>query len=162
MQNIKVALVWITDILKKYHIPFQISGGLAARAYGATRPIEDIDIDIPEDKFDIIKNEVVRFITYGPDQFKSKTWDLLLMTLNYQGQIIDLSGAFHTKIFNRETGLWQVLSEDLSKAHPQNVLGLQLPVIPLNVLITYKKALSREVDIIDVEEIERVINIDSK
>lgn len=75
MSNLKAALIWITDILKKHSVPFQITGGLAARAYGATRPIIDIDIDIPEDKFDIIKNEVSSFITYGPDQFKSKTWD---------------------------------------------------------------------------------------
>jgi len=155
MNNLKTALIWITDILKKHSVPFQITGGLAARAYGATRPIADIDIDIPEDKFDIIKNEVVSFITYGPDQFKSKTWDLLLMTLNYHGQVIDLSGAYRTKIFNGETGLWQLLAEDLSKAHPQNIFGLQLPVIPLDVLITYKKALSREVDIIDIQEIAK-------
>ncbi|KTD68221.1 hypothetical protein Lste_1379 [Legionella steelei] len=156
MQNIKAALIWITDILKKHHVLFQITGGLAARAYGATRPIEDIDIDIPEDKFDIIKNEVAGFITYGPDQFKSNTWDLLLMTLNYQGQVIDLSGAYQTKIFNGKTGLWQGLSEDLSKTHSKNILGLQLPVIPLDVLIAYKEALSREVDIIDIQEIAKV------
>lgn len=83
------------------------------------------------------------------------TRDLLLMTLNYQEQVIDLSGAYRTKIFNEKTGLWQLLSEDLSKVHPQNIFGLQLPVIPLDVLITYKKALSREVDIIDVQEIEK-------
>jgi hypothetical protein len=37
------------------------------------------------------------FITYGPDQFKSKTWDLMLMTLNYQGQVIDLSWVLADK-----------------------------------------------------------------
>ena len=153
MQTTKAALIWISAILKKHHVPFQIAGGLAARAYGATRPIVDIDIDIPEDKFDIIKNEVAGFITYGPAQFKSKKWDLLLMTLNYQGQLIDLSGVYQTKIFDQETGLWQGLSEDLSKAQLQNIFGLQVPVIPLDALIKYKKALSREVDIIDIQEI---------
>ena len=151
--NLKSALIWITDILNKHSVPFQITGGLAARAYGATRPIADIDLDIPEDKFGIIKKEVIRFITFGPDQFKSKKWDLLLMTLNYQNQIIDLSGAYHTKIFNEKTGLWQTLSEDLSKAQTQNIFGLQLPVIPLDILINYKRALSREVDILDIQEI---------
>lgn len=48
MKNAKAALIWIADILKKQQIRFQISGGLAAIAYGANRPLADIDIDIPE------------------------------------------------------------------------------------------------------------------
>lgn len=42
MKNTKSALIWITDILKQHQIPFQISGGLAAIAYGATRPFSKI------------------------------------------------------------------------------------------------------------------------
>ena len=60
----------------------------------------------------------------GPNYFKSKKWDLLLMTLNYQDQVIDLSGAYDTKIFNEKTGSWQAISDDLSKAWPQNIFGL--------------------------------------
>ena len=48
MNNAKKALIWITDIIKKHHTPFQITGGLAAIAYGANRPLLDIDIDIPD------------------------------------------------------------------------------------------------------------------
>jgi len=155
MKNIKTVLIWITDILKIQQIPFQITGGLAARAYGATRPIEDIDIDIPEDTFTIVQKEVSKFIIYGPAQYKSNTWDLMLMTLDYQGQIIDLSGAYQTKIFNAETRQWQGLSEDLSKANLVDIFGIKLPVIPLNVLRTYKMALSRDVDIQDVQEINK-------
>jgi hypothetical protein len=160
MQNIKLALIWITDILKAHQIPFQITGGLAARAYGATRPIADIDIDMPEEKFDLVKNDVIDFITYGPGHFKSDKWDLLLMTLNYQGQVIDLSGAYHTKIFNEKTHLWVELSEDLSKVETKNVFGLPMPVIPKNILIAYKNALSRKEDIMDVKEIENNVNHD--
>ena len=157
IKSCQEALIWITDILKKHHVLFQITGGLAARAYGATRPIADIDIDIPEDKFDLIKNDLAGFITFGPGQYKSKTWDLLLLTLNYHGQVIDLSGAYCTKIFNGKTGLWQKISADLSEAPLKDIFGLQLPVIPLDILITYKKALAREVDIIDIREIAKVL-----
>ena len=160
MQNIKKALIWITDILKKQQVPFQITGGLAARAYGATRPIEDIDIDIPEDTFTIVQKEVSKFITYEPAQYKSNTWDLMLMTLDYQGQIIDLSGAYQTKIFNAKTNQWQELSEDLSKACLIDIFGVKLPIIPLNILKTYKIALSRDVDIRDVLEINQGLIID--
>lgn len=150
----KIALQWITDILKKYGIPFQITGGLAAIAYGATRPLEDIDIDIPEDQFDVFKNDVKEFIRFGPERFKSDRWDLLLMTLNYRGQEIDISGAYDTQILNASTGHWQKLQENLEMATVKNIFGLDLPVIPLEKLIHYKKALARDVDLMDIQEIQ--------
>ncbi|MEO8964961.1 MAG: hypothetical protein ABI370_09860 [Gammaproteobacteria bacterium] len=155
MKNSKTALIWITDILKNNHVPFQITGGLAAIAYGATRPLQDIDIDIPEDKFALVKEKVAEFITYGPEKYKSNKWDLLLMTLNYQGQEIDLGGAYQTKIFNEKTGHWEKLVENLSNAEVKTVYELQLPVIPRDILLSYKKVLSREEDRIDVSEIEK-------
>lgn len=150
--HIKTTLLWITGILKKHQIPFQITGGLAARHYGATRPIVDIDIDIPNDKYEAITHEVSSFITYGPAHFKSDQWDLLLMTLKYKGQEIDLSGIYQAKIYNNETASWMELNTDLSFAIMADVFGLQLPVIPKHHLISYKKILSRPEDILDINE----------
>lgn len=159
MKNTKAALIWITDILKKHQIPFQISGGLAAIAYGASRPLDDIDIDIPNDKFDLIIQEVQPFIIYGPSRFKSDKWDLLLMTLTYEGQDIDLSGADDTHIWNEQTKSWVKLTENLKKVPIKNVFGLPLPVIPYPSLINYKKMLARDVDLIDIEQIEKLNNL---
>ncbi|MBS0358657.1 MAG: hypothetical protein JSS53_05260 [Proteobacteria bacterium] len=155
MQHAKSAIVWITNILEKLNIPFQIAGGLAARAYGSTRKLEDIDIDIPEDKFYLVKHEVSEFIVYGPERYKDEIWDVMLMTLNYNGQLIDLSGAYHTKIWNAKTKKWQELITDFSKAQIKNIFGIQLPVISCDELISYKKILSREVDIKDIEMIDK-------
>lgn len=154
MNKAKDALIWITDILKKHQIPFQISGGLAAIAYGANRALADIYIDIPDNKFDLIKDDVKPYIIYGSARFKSDKWDLILMTLNYQGQEIDLSGADSTYIFNEQTDEWVKLNEDLRVAPIKKVFDLDLPVIPLKSLIYYKKILAREVDLIDINQIE--------
>ncbi len=154
MKDTKAALIWITDILTKHQIPFQITGGLAAIAYGAFRPLEDIDIDIPDDKFNLLEGEVRNYIVYGPTRFKSEKWDLLLMTLNYQGQDIDLSGADQTSIFDDKTNQWIKVIEDLPNATIKTVFELQLPVIPYEKLINYKKILSREVDLIDIQQLE--------
>ena len=69
MERVKAALIWITGILNSHHVPFQISRGLAARVYGATRPVADIDIDIPEEAFDLLKEDVAKFIIYGPEHY---------------------------------------------------------------------------------------------
>lgn len=56
MRDTKAALAWITGILKSSQVPFQISGGLAANVYGATRELADIDIDLPDEKFDLVRD----------------------------------------------------------------------------------------------------------
>jgi len=156
MNTAKEALAWITNILKNHSISFQITGGLAARAYGSTRKLIDIDIDISENDFDKIKDEVMPFIVFGPDYFKSEHWDLLLMTLNYHGQEIDLSGAYQTKIYDHKNKRWVSLTTDFSKVNSMNIDGLKLPVIERRELIAYKKILSRPVDLLDLEYLEEI------
>jgi hypothetical protein len=155
MQETEQALIWITSILNKLNVPFQIAGGLAARIYGSTRELVDIDIDIPENQFDLVKQHVNPFIVFQPTQYKDEVWDLYLMTLNYQNQIIDLCGAYNTKIRNLKTGEWEQLITDFSKTEIKTLFGLDLPVIAQSDLLLYKKIAGREVDIIDIELICR-------
>lgn len=162
LKNAKAALHWIINILNKINVPFQIAGGLAANIYGSNRPLEDIDIDIPEEFFSQIKDEVKDFITYGPSQFKDGTWDLMLITLNYNGQLIDLSGASNTRIFNKNTQNWQLCRVDFSKAVIKKCFNIDLPVIAKDELLFYKKIIARPVDLVDIEQIEHCngLNID--
>lgn len=153
MRNTKKCLLWITTILKELNIPFQISGGLAARAYGSTRELADIDIDIPENYFEILKDHVNQYIIFGPDNFKDENWGLLLMTLNYEEQEIDLGGAYQTKVRRSLNSKWHPIAVDFSKSIILDVLGLKLPVIPKHDLLAYKKILSRPVDIADINEL---------
>lgn len=159
MNNVREALSWIIDIIQKHNIPFQIAGGLAAKAYGSTRKLWDIDIDISETDFCKIKNDVKPSITFGPSQFKNKSWDLFLMTLNYQGQEIDISGAYYTKIYNSKNNSWERIATDFSKVNNIEIYGLILPIIACEELIAYKKILSRPVDLLDVEYLERKFNL---
>lgn len=153
MDTAKAALIWITDILKKLNVPFQITGGLAARAYGATRPLVDIDVDIPEEAFNRVKKEVVEFIVFGPERYKDAHWDLLLITVDYKGQAIDLAGAYTAKMFNKQTGDWLSIITNFSTVQVRNVLGIEMPVIAINELLAYKKIIRRDVDLIDIQEL---------
>jgi hypothetical protein len=81
MKNSEKAFKWIIDILEKNKIPFQVSGGLAARAYGSDRELADIDIEVSDDNVRDLVPEVKEYITFGPGFYKDDNWDLLLMTL---------------------------------------------------------------------------------
>ncbi len=155
MRDTKKSLQWITDLLNKLNIPFQIAGGLAAHIYGATREINDIDIDIPEESFESVLPHIKKYITYGPAFHEDEHWKLWLITLNHEGQFIDLGGAYKTVMFNHHTQSWQKLQADLSLAIFQNLWGITVPVISQEDLIAYKKILSREVDLQDIDEMRQ-------
>ena len=57
MRNAKTAFLWIIRILKKHRVPYQVTGGLAAKIYGAKRKLNDIDIDISKKDFEIVKEK---------------------------------------------------------------------------------------------------------
>ncbi len=79
MEKAAKALRWIVDILHNQQIAFQISGGLAARVYGSTRELDDIDIDIPEESFAIIQPAIQSHIIFGPEQLKDQSWNIFLI-----------------------------------------------------------------------------------
>ncbi|MBU0625581.1 hypothetical protein KKF05_04525 [Patescibacteria group bacterium] len=84
MKNPEKTFGWIVGILKKYGVSFVITGGLAAKSYGSTRPINDIDIDIHDQDFDLILPDVKPYVTFGPARYLDERWDLLLMNLKYE------------------------------------------------------------------------------
>ncbi len=139
-RDTKRALEWIVGILKNHQVPFQISGGCAAKIYGSPRKLNDVDIDIPENSFEKILADVKPYIVFGPSQYKDKKWDLYLMTINYLGQEIDIGGQ-NAKISTKDQGRWIDFHADFSKAVKKEFLGLEIPVIPKDDLIAYKQLL---------------------
>ena len=154
METAEKAFLWIVGILRKHNVPFRISGGMAARAYGSKRALADIDIDIPEEKFDDILPDVKEFMTDAPERFVGNGWDLLIMVLNYHGQAIDISGD-KVKIQNPKTSEWTKLDVNFSDVENIEIFGISVPVIKKEKLIAYKKILSRPVDILDIAELSR-------
>lgn len=155
MRRTKNAFNWIVAILRKNKIPFQINGGLAARIYGSRRPLADIDIDIPEKRFQEILPCIRKYIAFGPARYKDKNWDLFLATLRYKGQEIDLCGSQNAKIFDKSEKKWVQLPVILSQAKRKKVFGTMVKVVSKKELLAYKNKLRRRVDIADVEMIEK-------
>lgn len=154
MNNVREALIWIMGTLNNHNISFQIAGGLAVNAYGSPRKLMDIDIDIPEDDFEKIKQDISPFIILGPEQYRDDEWDILLIRLNYHGQEIDISGAYNAKIYDKVEKSWKAIITDFSKVEYKMIYGLDLPVIGKAELIAYKRILARPVDLMDIEYLE--------
>ena len=155
-KNTKEAFRWIIGIIKENNIPFLISGGFAAKLYGANRPLYDIDIEVPDKYFNklllLVKNKVI----YGPKRYLDETFDILLMTLKYQGQEIDISGCETDKLYNHETKQWEPGEIKIDNFTEKNIYGLKVPVIKKQDLLTYKSKTKRSVDLEDIKDISNL------
>lgn len=161
MRNTHAALKWIVGILEEKGIPYQISGGYAAKLYGSMRPLNDIDIDIPEKDLESIIENVQPYIVSRLQRYRDEKWDLDCMTINYQGQEIDIGGAYTTKITNKERIIWIPLITDFSKIKRIKVEDIEVSVISPEDLIEYKKELDGEHQLEDISAItEYIKNID--
>lgn len=152
MKNTKEALAWITEILNKHNIPFRVSGGFAAKIYGSTRELADIDIGMKKNYFPEIISDIEEYLVSKPGIYKDKEWDLFAATLNYKGQEIDLVDIDSLKFFNRKEQRWEDLKHTFSDIVFKEVCRIKIPVISRKNLIDYKIKLGREVDIIDIKE----------
>lgn len=152
MRDTKKAFLWIVDILERNKVVYKISGGFVARIYGVKRELADIDIEVPERDLSIIARETKSYIKFGPERYKDESWDLELLTLEYEGQEIDIACAEAT-IFNQETKQWEKTVSDLQDANLMEVYGKIIPIEKMDTLISYKNKLGRDVDIEDVNQL---------
>ena len=150
------ALTWITELLFQRGIPFQAVGGLAARAYGASRELHDLDFYIPTERFDELADDLAPHLTRAPQPHRDSSWDLTFAQLLYAGQKIELGGADGALFFDSRTGEWKEQRVDFSRSVHREVFGVIVPVMPKDELIAYKAALDRAVDRQDLAELRRV------
>lgn len=148
------ALKWIVEILNSKNIPYQISGGFAAKMYGSGRLLNDIDIDIPEERFKDILEEVKPYIIFRPEHINDGKWDMELMTLNFKGQEIDIGGAYEAKVSNKDRTKWIPIPVDFSKVNRIELEGILVNFISPKDLIEYKQHLDGEHQLQDIKAVE--------
>ena len=152
-EQARAALEWITQLLTRYDITYQITGGLAAKIYGSERPLADIDIDVPNEAITKIMPDIKNYLVYGPCRYQDSEWDILLATLDYHGQLIDFSGADDGLTFDKQNKKWVTCEVDFSKIKRYEIENINIPVIAKDELIKYKSSLRREVDLLDIAAI---------
>lgn len=152
-EKVKLALIWLKNILDSEQVEYQIVGGLAATIHGGSREIADIDLYIHNDDANKILPHVVQYISKPLAHYAEYGWDLEYFQLVYNNQKIEIGLSQNTKIQSQQNGSWYQLEIDLSASIIKDYQGIKLPVIPIYRLIEYKRMLGREVDLIDVQQL---------
>lgn len=152
-RNAEQALRWIVGLLEAHQVPFQVVGGLAARAYGATRPLVDIDLYIPAAHVTTVLEVVQRFVTRRPQHHRDDHWDLVYMRLEYSGQPIEIGVSDDARYRDVRQDQWHGAAVDYEASERLDVLGVEVPVMPREQLLAYKHSLDRPVDRADVREL---------
>jgi hypothetical protein len=159
MDRLQRALDWIIPLLKQHAHAFHISGGFGAHLYGATRPINDIDVDLPSSSLEKVMPHVSQYVEYGPIRHKDATWDIYLVMLNFHGQLIDLTSDDDPRISNKVTAGWDPLKMTFADIRIVEKFGHKLPVQNPSDMIVYKRKISwdEEKHLSDVEAINRYL-----
>ncbi len=152
MIRLSDALRWITRLFEEEGIPYQVVGGVAARAYGSKRPVLDIDIYIPEAGLFRLLPRVRTHLTRPPARYKSDLFDVNLTVLNYGDREIELCTAEGARLFDSKMNRWVPHTIHFNESTRRPVEGVPVPLIPLGRLIEYKNLLGRPVDLQDIEE----------
>lgn len=153
------ALKWIAQILNGHNIPYRIGGGTATYLYGSGRPVNDIDISVSGSFFPTIVPLVKDYITAGPKHYKNEKWDCDTLSLNYQGQDIDLTDVDTLLMSKKGTGEW-VRNKEIYGKHPdavKEVDGVQVSLMNPRVLLEYKQELSGEHQEYDIQFLKGLI-----
>lgn len=153
-QKISQSLNWIVSILNRHQIPYQIIGGLAAKAYGAKRPLVDIDLYAQLDEAQAALEEMKPNVIRNPSPYRSTSWDVTYMALDYCGVLIEIGdSSTNPRIYNQLGQCWEPLLFDFTKSTLMNLYDVEVTVMPKDELIRYKAMLNREVDLLDIQQI---------
>ena len=156
MTSSRNAVLWITEKLRQNGTDYQIVGGLAAIAHGATRELADIDLYIPFKHSQAFLKDLKPHIYWGPEHQKDEHWDITYLKINYEGQKIEIGDSDTAKIFDALTQSWISQDTDYGLSERKIVFGCDVNVMPLQQLLSYKKALNREVDLVDIKQITAI------
>lgn len=148
------ALRFIAQTLQQHNIPFQLTGGLAAIAYGANRPLYDIDIDMNHEDINTARELFKDYITKDFYHLIDKEFDIWLFSLEVGGVPIDISQV-QESYFLKPAGTKARMSTVIAHAQLQQVGDLHVPVQRKEELIAYKQIIARDTDLQDILQITK-------
>ncbi|MGE5140048.1 MAG: hypothetical protein ACM3JD_11340 [Rudaea sp.] len=153
-EQIHAALSWLVSLLSRHNVPYQVVGGLAAQAYGATRPLVDIDLYVPLDLAQAAVQEMRPFIVREALPHRSDSWDLVYLALDFHGVYIEIGdSSTNPRFYDRLDQRWEPQVIDYVASTIVSLYGIDVAVMPREELLRYKAMLDREVDHWDIQAI---------
>ena len=143
----------VTKTLEENHIPYQITGGLAAVAYGGTRPLYDIDIDVYAKDMLKIKELFQTYLVKDLFHCEDSWWNGYLMIFKIDSVLIDISQVEEWYAVNPQ-GAKLLMNSIPEDAEIGEIAGIRLPIVQKKTLVEYKKHMARPTDLEDVRQIE--------
>jgi hypothetical protein len=153
----KRVFLFLSELLSSNRINFQVTGGLAAIAYGATRPLYDIDIDIYKKDAEKVRSLLKQYIVEDWNnelEGDDDNFDLWMMTLEIDSVSVDISQVEEGRV-RKTGGSWSPLPE-IMDIEVKDIEGIELPVQNKQHLIEYKLLIARDTDLEDVRQIHNV------
>lgn len=153
------ALKWLVNILDNNGIPYRIGGGVAAHVYGSGRSINDIDVSLEGKYFGKLVSLIEEHVVAGPKHYQNEKWDCTTLSLDYNGQDIDLTDSDTLLMRDKENTKW-IENKTIYKKHPDvvsEVDGVKVSLMHPRVLVEYKKELSGEHQQHDIDFLEKYI-----
>jgi hypothetical protein len=148
-------MAWLADLFRDQDVRYAAAGGLAARAWGATRPLVDLDFYVHGEDLDRIETDLAPYVVRPLTGIRNDHWDLSFMRLEYSGIPLELSVAEGARYREAATGEWHDACPTFSACPERELLGVKLRIMDRDDLVEYKRRVDRAVDRADVAAIER-------
>lgn len=155
-RDLRSALRDFAELLADLEVPWQAVGGLAVRAHGGTRPLADIDVYVPDADLARVAEALGPDLVRAPERHRDPHWDLTFLAAERHGWRVEVAGADSARFRDAGSGRWRPADIDFAESVARAVEGVSLPVMPRDRLVDYKRALDREIDRVDVRELEEV------
>lgn len=150
------ALAWLSGLLADRGVRFAAVGGLAARAWGASRPLVDLDFLMSAEDLDRMEPDLSPFVVRPLSEHRDPHREFACLRLEYGGIPIELAVTEGARYREASTGEWHTEEIALARCPERQVLGIRLPVLARDDLLRLKRRLDRAIDRADVAALERL------
>jgi len=153
------ALKWIAEILSENNIPYRLGGGMATFIYGSGRKINDIDISVSGQYFSRLMPLVEGYVMVAPKHYLDEKWDCTTLSLNYNGQDIDLTDVDTLLMKSSDGNVW-LKNKEIYQKWPnviKEIDGIPVTLMHPKVLWEYKQHLGGKHQEFDRNYLEKLI-----